>query len=66
MYGWLLNSIDQEYAVIRVLKESPRGSVRLIRHKALGTRLILRRFQGSGGGLPSTDGLCLRQPAPDL
>ena len=38
MYGWLLNSIDQEYAVIRVLKESPRGSV----------RLILRRFQGSG------------------
>ena len=48
MYGWLLNSIDQEYAVIRVLKESPRGSVRLIRHKALGTRLILRRFQGSG------------------
>ena len=35
MYGWLLNSIDQEYAVIRVLKESPRGSVRLIRHKAL-------------------------------
>mgnify|MGYP000031612807 FL=1 len=48
MYGWLLNSIDQEYAVIRVLKESPRGSVRLIRHKALGKRLILRRFQGSG------------------
>ena len=48
MYGWLLNSIDQEYAVIRVLKESPRGSVRMIRHKALGTRLILRRFQGSG------------------
>lgn len=48
MYGWLLNSIDREYAVIHVLKDSPRGSVRLIRHEALGKRLILRRFQGSG------------------
>ena len=30
------------------MKESPRGSVRLIRHRDSGQRFILRRFTGSG------------------
>lgn len=33
---------------MRLLKESPRGSVRLIRHKATGRTFILHRFTGSG------------------
>ncbi|HIY17369.1 MAG TPA: serine/threonine protein kinase, partial [Candidatus Intestinimonas stercorigallinarum] len=30
-----------------MLKESPRGSVQLIRHKGTGQRFILRRFTGN-------------------
>ena len=33
---------------MRLLKESPRGSVRVIRHRATGEDFILRRFTGSG------------------
>lgn len=37
----------EEYEPIRLIKESPRGSVRLIRHKATGKKLILRCFHGN-------------------
>lgn len=37
----------EEYESVRLMKESPRGSVRLIRHKASGKKLILRRFRGN-------------------
>ena len=47
MYNWLQDMIHQEYEAIRVLKESPRGSVRLIRHRATGKQFILRRFTGN-------------------
>ena len=47
MYNWLQDMIHQEYAVVRVLKESSRGSVRLIRHKATGKQFILRQFVGN-------------------
>ena len=47
MYNWLQDMIYQEYEAIRVLKESPRGSVRLIRHRATGKQFILRRFTGN-------------------
>ena len=47
MYNWLQDMIHQEYEAIRVLKESPRGSVRLIRHKATGKQFILRQFTGN-------------------
>ena len=47
MYNWLQDIIDTEYAAIRVLKESPRGSVRLIRHRATGKQFILRQFTGN-------------------
>lgn len=48
MYRWLLNAVHSEYEEVRLLKESERGSVRLIRHRASGQRAIFRQFQGSG------------------
>ena len=47
IYTWLSNALQEEYELVRILKESPRGSVQLIRHKATGRRLILRRFTGN-------------------
>ena len=47
MYDWLLEVLRSEYEPVRVLKESPRGSVRLIRHRATGERFILRQFTGN-------------------
>lgn len=48
MYVWLENTLRTEYEPICLLKESPRGSVRLIRHRGSGRRFILRRFTGNG------------------
>ena len=48
MYTWLLGVLEREYETVRVLKETPRSSVHLIRHRASGEQLILRRFQGNG------------------
>jgi len=39
--------LQEEYEQIRLLKESPRGSVRLIRHRSTGQKFILRRFTGN-------------------
>ena len=47
IYTWLTNALQEEYDLVRILKESPRGSVKLIRHKATGKRLVLRRFTGN-------------------
>ena len=47
IYHWLLTSLDEHYEPLRLLKQSPRGSVTLIRHKATGQRFILRRFTGN-------------------
>ena len=47
IYTWLLNALEEEYEPVRLLKESPRGSVRLIRHRATGRRFVLRQFTGS-------------------
>ena len=47
MYAWLLDTLCAEYDAVRLLKESPRGSVRLIRHRATGQRFILRQFTGN-------------------
>ena len=48
MYTWLETILREEYEQVRLLKESPRGSVRLVRHKNSGKRFILRRFTGNG------------------
>ena len=47
LYIWLQEKLHEEYEEIRLLKEGTRGSVRLIRHKATGKELILRRFTGN-------------------
>ena len=47
IYAWLLDTLGEEYEQLRLLKESPRGSVCLIRHKATGRRFILRQFTGN-------------------
>ena len=47
MYAGLLKALEEKYRPIRLLKESPRGSVRLIRHKSTGQRFVLRQFTGS-------------------
>ena len=48
MYTWLENVLRNEYTQVRLLKESRRGSVRLIRHRNSGKQFILRRFSGNG------------------
>ena len=48
MYSWLSEKMQTEFEEVQLLKESPRGSVQLIRHNAGGKQFILRRFQGNG------------------
>ena len=47
MYRWFLHALQEQYELIRKLKESARGSVNLIRHHATGQLFILRHFQGN-------------------
>ena len=47
IYTWLLKALQEEYEQSRLLKESPRGSVRLIRHRSTGQKFLLRRFPGN-------------------
>ncbi|MEG2001380.1 MAG: protein kinase [Evtepia sp.] len=47
IYNWLLGVLQKEYELLQLLKESPRGSVRLILHKATGQKFILRCFSGN-------------------
>ena len=49
IYTWLSEILQKEYEVIRLMKESSRGSIRLIRHKASGRKFVLRRFLGNAG-----------------
>ena len=46
-YDWLLEALGRGYEEIGLLKEGPRGTIRLIRHRETGKRFILRRFAGS-------------------
>lgn len=48
LYAWLAEELKKEYQLVSLLKESPRGSVRLIRHRPTGQRFILRNFTGNG------------------
>lgn len=40
--------MEKEYTTVKVLKESPRGSVSLLRHNATGKRFIFRQYRGNG------------------
>ena len=48
IYDWFLNSLQRDYEPLRLMKESPRGSVRLLRHRETGKRFVLRHFMGNG------------------
>ena len=48
MYSWLSNTLKTEFETVRLLKERPKGSVQLIRHRSTGQCFILRRFAGNG------------------
>ncbi len=47
MYDYLLHAVETEYRTMRVLSESERGSVRLLRHNTGGKMFIFRQFEGS-------------------
>lgn len=40
--------LQEEYDTLRLMKESPRGTIRLIRHRATGRLFVLRQFTGNG------------------
>ena len=46
-YSWLSDALRADYTQLRLIKQSARGSVRLIRHNATGQRFILRQFTGN-------------------
>lgn len=48
LYESFLEAVITEYDTLRVLKQSPRGTVSVVRHKKSGTRYIFRRYSGSG------------------
>ena len=47
IYTWLKDVLRTEYEEVKLLKESARGSVRLIRHRATGRRAVLRAYEGN-------------------
>ncbi len=49
IYTWLSEILQKEYEPVRLMKESPRGNIRLIRHRASGRKFVLRRFRGNAG-----------------
>lgn len=48
MFEWMENAVKENFSEVSVLKEGPRGSIRLLRHNGTGRRFILRRFTGNG------------------
>lgn len=48
LYESFLEAVTTEYDTLRVLKQSPRGTVSIVRHKKSGTRYVFRRYSGSG------------------
>ena len=48
LYESLWEAVTTEYDTLPVLKQSPRGTVSVVRHKKSGTRYVFRRYSGSG------------------
>lgn len=48
LYESFLEAVTTEYDTLHVLKQSPRGTVSVVRHKKSGTRYVFRRYSGSG------------------
>ena len=47
IYTWFERALRQEFDQVRLIKESSRGSVRVVRHKTTGRDFILRQFTGN-------------------
>ena len=47
VYDWLREALEREFEVVRPLKEGPRGTIRLLRHRETGRRFVLRQYAGS-------------------
>ena len=48
LYESFLEAVTTEYDTLRVLKQSPRGTVSVVRHKKSAPRYVFRRYSGSG------------------
>ena len=48
LYESFWEAVTTEYDTLRVLKQSPRGTISVVRHKKSGTRYVFRRYSGSG------------------
>ena len=48
LYESFWEAVTTEYDTLRVLKQSPRGTVSVVRHKKSGTRYVFRSYSGSG------------------
>lgn len=48
LYESFLEAVTTEFDTLRVLKQSPRGTVSVVRHKKSGKRYVFRRYSGSG------------------
>ena len=48
LYESFWEAVTTEYDTLRLLKQSPRGTVSVVRHKKSGTRYVFRRYSGSG------------------
>lgn len=48
LYESFWEAVTTEYDTLRVLEQSPRGTVSVVRHKKSGTRYVFRRYSGSG------------------
>lgn len=48
LYESFLEAVTTEFDTLHVLKQSPRGTVSVVRHKKSGTRYVFRRYSGSG------------------
>ena len=48
IFSFLLTALERDFAEVRLLKQSPRSRVTLVRHKQSGHCMICRRFHGCG------------------
>ena len=49
VYSALVTAVQTEYDTVRLLKESARGRVALVRRRSSGERYVFRQFEGGGG-----------------
>lgn len=47
IFDFLLNTLNTEYDRLRVMKQTERGSVTLLRHRKTGQKFVFRQFSGN-------------------